>query len=128
MSEKKLRIAKQSEPVHDINERFRRLRHEKDLTQDEWAKVMMVPRTNISSIERGAQAVPISLMMIARAKYGVDLNWLVMGEEKSDAANEIQLAREIKRLKEELAVVKQSLEECQLNNRALRMAYGVDKP
>ena len=70
--------------IPDINQRFRQLREELNKTQTEWADIMGLSRSGITSIESGQRNVTekhIKLLCIEpiQGKY-VNESWLRTGE------------------------------------------------
>jgi transcriptional regulator with XRE-family HTH domain len=58
-----------------------------DLTIDEFAKSLDEPDHRVKNILRGAQRPPSDFLIKLHQDYGVDLHWLLMGEEGEGAAN-----------------------------------------
>lgn len=77
----------------DICDRFKRVRIDANMTQEDFAKLLGIARTTVSSIERGAQAPSYAVLRILNRRYGIPYQWLVDGVE-SDAAREVQRLRE----------------------------------
>ena len=67
--------------MYKIGIRIKELREKLRLTQEEFAKGLEVVVTTVSNWERGTAAPPAHKLAILRTKYGVDLNWLLVGEE-----------------------------------------------
>lgn len=114
----------------DVNSRFTQLRLERQESQDEWGEHFGLKRTSVSSIDLNRQAVPIYVMQVLHNKFKVDLNWFVCGDEpKGTTSAEVQhLERALRQEREAHEATKRHLESEVANSRALRIAFGVDKP
>ncbi len=75
-------------PPMNIGERLQKLRANADLDQVQAAKIAGTTKQAVSQIENGRTKVPGGIYLYRWAKYyGVDLEWLIMGERPARKAN-----------------------------------------
>lgn len=60
-----------------VGERFRRLRDEAGLTQEDLAKKVGLKRTSITNVERGRQRLPLHQMLMIADQLGAELRDVV---------------------------------------------------
>ena len=65
-----------------VNERFRKIRENLKLTQEEMSNVLGSTRAVIGDIERGKSFPNPSILSSLHFKYNIDLNWLICGSGK----------------------------------------------
>jgi transcriptional regulator with XRE-family HTH domain len=63
-----------------IGGRIRAVRHQAGLTQQEFARTLGFSKRAVASWERGTAEPSVSVLPALRRTYGVDLDWLVMGD------------------------------------------------
>ena len=65
-------------------ERIQRLRIQHGYTQEEFAKVLNIDRSNLSRIESGKRGCSLDLLVQLSGIFGVTLDYLVFGQDKPD--------------------------------------------
>lgn len=60
--------------------RLRKLRHEKDYTQEQMAEILGISTAYYGKIERGINSLSIKRLYILNMKLGVDITYLVTGK------------------------------------------------
>jgi len=78
---------------------IQQLRSQYDYTQEEFASVINIDRSNLSRIESGKRGCSLELLVQISTLFDVSLDYLVLGQDRSDA---VALANKEK-LKENLA-------------------------
>lgn len=77
-------------PSMNIGERLQKLRVDADLDQVQAAKIAGTTKQAVSQIENGRTKVPGGIYLYRWAKfYGVDLEWLILGERHVRKANDL---------------------------------------
>lgn len=74
-----------------IGENVRRLRCERDLSQEELAAAIKVHQTHISSIEKNKKSPSLEVLQLLASFFGVSLDALANGEPKHQP--EAEMAR-----------------------------------
>jgi len=65
----------------EVGERLKQWRTQKGLTQQELAQLLNVSRSTIASWEIGRTEIPYKALKKLKEEFGLDLNWLISGEE-----------------------------------------------
>jgi len=85
--------------MKESGKRIQQLRSQYDYTQEEFASVINIDRSNLSRIESGKRGCSLELLVQISTLFDVSLDYLVLGQDRSDA---VALANKEK-LKENLA-------------------------
>ena len=68
----------------ECGQRIRRLRRERDLTQEMLVEELNISVSHMSNIENGTRAPSIDLILIIAEYFGISLDYLVLGRILSD--------------------------------------------
>lgn len=71
------------EKRREIGERLRLMREELNLTQDQMAELLEVSKAHYGLAERGSNCLSLNKYLILHEKFGVDLTYLLTGQEPS---------------------------------------------
>ncbi len=88
------------EPLESIGKRVKQIRLENHLNQDAFGAKIGYPKSTISKYENGFLIPRTAALKALREEFGVDLNWLVLGEEPKQQADE-DLVKEVQKLSKE---------------------------
>lgn len=83
--------------MKEIGKRVKQIRLENHLNQDAFGLRVGYPKSTISKYENGFLIPRTAALKALREEFGVDLNWLVLGEEPK-AQNDKDLIEEIQKL------------------------------
>lgn len=89
--------------------RIQRLRNQRGYTQEEFAKVLNIDRSNLSRIESGKRSCSVDLFVQLSDLFNVSLDYLILGYNKPDLAgygNRKQLKEDLGQLIEQLETVR----------------------
>ena len=79
-----------------VGSRFQRyIKQVMRLTQEEFAEIIKKSTTTISRYERGLSPIPDDIKNMLHLEYGLDLNYLISGEEKT---TEISIGNMVRQL------------------------------
>ncbi len=87
--------------LNTLNGRFRYVRLEKKLTQEEYGNEIGLTRMGVNAIEIGRYSPTLETIMKIRHRFNVGYSWLLDGSNKDQDAE--KLSREIENLKKALA-------------------------
>ncbi len=83
--------------MKEIGKRVKQIRLENHLNQDAFGLRIGYPKSTISKYENGFLIPRTAALKALREEFGVDLNWLVLGEEPK-SQNDKDLVEEIQKL------------------------------
>lgn len=70
--------------MSEIGYRIKRIRKENNLNQSQFAQSIGISQGNLSEIEMGNSNPSAETLISIRARYNVDLNWLLTGVDSVD--------------------------------------------
>ncbi|MCW7552556.1 helix-turn-helix transcriptional regulator [Endozoicomonas gorgoniicola] len=98
--------------MSDINFRIKEVRKERNLTQNQFCKLVSVSQSHLSEVENGKSKPSLDIFIgMAKSFSDVSLRWLLIGEEVSENENE-PLREDL--LKEVIEVVEGALEQVEV--------------
>ena len=91
---------KKMETMETIGKRVKQIRLENHLNQDAFGLKIGYPKSTISKYENGFLMPRTAALKALREEFGVDLNWLVLGEEPKEK-NDEDLVEEVQKLSQQ---------------------------
>lgn len=94
--------------LNTINGRFRQVRLDKRLTQDEFAKEIDMTRMGVNAIEIGRYEPRLEILRLIHKRFGVSYSWLIDGDSKDMDIEKMN--KEIESLKKVIADQKELID------------------
>lgn len=102
----------------EIADRFRELRAKTGLSQKDFATSIDLSHTVIAEIERGGREPSRKVMVAVARKYGVSLDWLLLGVGSLEGAQPKE-APEVEALKKEIAEMEDTIRALEAENKEI---------
>jgi len=102
----------------EIADRFRELRAKTGLSQKDFATSIDLSHTVIAEIERGGREPSRKVMVAVARKYGVSLDWLLLGVGSIEGAQPKE-DPEVEALKKEIAEMEDTIRALEAENKKI---------
>lgn len=102
----------------DIGDRFRELRAKTGLSQKDFAQTIELSHTVIAEIERGGREPSRKVMVAVARKYGVSLDWLLLGVGTMEGAQPKEDPA-VESLKKEIAEMEDTIRALEAENKEI---------
>ncbi len=102
----------------EIADRFRELRAKTGLSQKDFATSIDLSHTVIAEIERGGREPSRKVMVAVARKYGVSLDWLLLGVGSIEGAQPKE-DPEVEALKKEIAEMEDTIRALEAENKEI---------
>lgn len=102
----------------EIADRFRELRAKTGLSQKDFAMSIDLSHTVIAEIERGGREPSRKVMVAVARKYGVSLDWLLLGVGSLEGAQPKE-DPEVEALKKEIAEMEDTIRALEAENKEI---------
>jgi len=102
----------------EIADRFRELRAKTGLSQKDFASSIDLSHTVIAEIERGGREPSRKVMVAVARKYGVSLDWLLLGVGSMEGAQPKE-DPEVEVLKKEIAEMEDTIRALEAENKEI---------
>ncbi len=102
----------------EIADRFRKLRSKTGLSQKDFAASIDLSHTVIAEIERGGREPSRKVMVAVARKYGVSLDWLLLGVGSMEGAQPKE-DPEVEALKKEIAEMEDTIRKLEAENKEI---------
>lgn len=102
----------------EIAERFREIRAKTGLSQKDFASAINLSHTVIAEIERGNREPSRKVMVAVAKKYGISLDWLLLGIGSMEGAQP-EKDLEVEALKKEIAEMENTIRALEAENKEI---------